>query len=300
MSPTNRDRPFADLICERMGRFETRVLVGIDPVLSRFPEELRGLEPERALVRFSTGVLDAVADVAAGVKFQIAFFERHGWRGWRALTECVAAASSRGIPVVLDAKRGDIGSTAEAYADALLGDDPDTPGPSVDALTVNPYLGMESMAPFIARARDGNRGLFILARTSNPGGDEFQDRLADDAPLYLRVARAVEAQNATLGTGANGYGPLGLVVGATRPQQLVEVREAAPSSLILLPGIGAQGGAVRDVLSAFDERHLGGLVAASRSVIYAEPAESESWQDAVARAGRELRQEIEGGLVAAR
>ncbi|MEM7261504.1 MAG: orotidine-5'-phosphate decarboxylase, partial [Planctomycetota bacterium] len=185
--PPVREEPFSVRLGQRVQSIGSRLVVGIDPVIERFPAPLRDQDAESALVAFSDGILSAVRDTAAAVKPQIAFFERHGWPGWRALQAVVERAASYGVPVILDAKRGDIGSTAQAYADALLGDDPETPGPWVDALTVNPYLGGDSVAPFLERAVKGHRGLFVLSRTSNPGGGDFQSRETDGEPLYLGV-----------------------------------------------------------------------------------------------------------------
>ncbi|MFQ5655051.1 MAG: orotidine-5'-phosphate decarboxylase [Planctomycetota bacterium] len=266
--PPHRDRPFPDRLGERMLRLRTRLVVGIDPVASRFPRSLRQRDVEEALVGFAEGVLDAVSSSVAAVKPQVAFFERHGWRGWRALQRVVEGAARRGVPVIADAKRGDIGSTARAYAEAFLGEDPETPGPYVDAVTVHPYLGHDSLEPFLERVRTGERGLFVLARTSNPGGAELQARRSEGEPVYLAVARAAARWGEAM-TGKGGYHPVGLVAGATFPEELAEIRAAAPGSILLVPGLGAQGGSVEEIRPAFDEQGLGGLASASRSVIYA-------------------------------
>ena len=284
--------PFADRLCSRIERCSSRLVVGLDPVLERMPTTLGGQDPEEALVSFCVAVLEAVADKVAAVKPQSAFFERHGWQGVRALQRVVVEAAKRDIPVILDAKRGDIGSTAAAYAAAYLGDDPTTLGPSVDALTVNPYLGSDSMEPFIEHARDGGRGLFVLARTSNPGGGEFQQIADADGPVFLAVARSVERWGEAL-IGDCGYSPIGLVAGATYADDLVALREAAPHAFFLLPGIGAQGGDVSALSAVFDDRGLGGLVASSRSIIYAPATDGQDWQEAVAAAAEEMRVRVE-------
>jgi len=185
--------------------------------------------------------------------------------------------------VLLDAKRGDIGSTATAYADGLLGDDPETLGPWVDALTINPYLGQDSIQPFLDRAVESDRGLFVLTRTSNPGGAEFQSRETEGEPLYLGVARAATRWMVeTDGAREGAYGPIGLVVGATYPAELELVREAAPRSWLLLPGLGAQGGAASDVVAAFDRDGFGALASSSRGIIYAYEKRNEGeWTAAV-------------------
>ncbi|MEM7164331.1 MAG: orotidine-5'-phosphate decarboxylase [Planctomycetota bacterium] len=281
--------PFAERILARIRRLETSLIVGIDPVIQRFPAELQSLDAEEALLEFSRAVIDAVRNDVAAVKPQVAFFERFGWRGWRALQGCVEHAAKAGVPVILDAKRGDIGSTATAYADALLGDRPETPGPYVDALTVNPYLGEDSLEPFLERAVAGGRGLFILARTSNPGAGDFQDRRSADEPLYLGVARAVTRWSRPY-VSASGYGPLGLVSGATYPEELAQIRAAAPHSFLLVPGLGAQGGKAEDLKAAFDQDGVGALPSSSRGVIYAYSQRPEvPWQEAIAEAARATR-----------
>ncbi|MEE8142342.1 MAG: orotidine-5'-phosphate decarboxylase [Planctomycetota bacterium] len=285
--------PFADRVCARILERRTALVVGLDPVLELFPEELQAMEVEQALVRFGQGVLSAIEPEVAAVKPQIAFFERHGWRGLRAFQRLVEEASRLGIPVIVDCKRGDVGSTAEAYAEAFLGEDPETPGPYVDAVTLNPYLGEDSMEPFRARAIQNHRGLFLLSRTSNPGGAQFQERKSDGEPLYLAVARAVHGWGEGV-TGAHGYGPFGLVAGATYPEALREIRAAAPDALLLVPGLGFQGGDPHDLAVAFDARGLGALVSASRSVIYAyKNSGGTDWEAGVREAAQRTRKALE-------
>ncbi|MGE3166103.1 MAG: orotidine-5'-phosphate decarboxylase [Planctomycetota bacterium] len=295
MNIPTRTQPFADRVAERSARLETRLVVGLDPQLEFFPTALQALEPEEALVRFSAGVLDAVRDLAVAVKPQIAFFEQYGWRGLRAFQRCVEQAAAWGIPVIADCKRGDIGSTATAYARAFLGDDPQTPGPYVDAVTLSPYLGRDSLAPFVTRAQAAGRGLFVLARTSNPGARDLQDRATDGEPLYLGVARWIEAwSRETLG--ACGYGPLGLVCGATYPQELAELRAAAPHCLFLVPGLGAQGGKPEDLRLAFDARGYGALPSSSRAILYpwgSMPGPATGWLASIHAAADETRCAIE-------
>jgi len=290
------DDLFSDRIATRIQTIESRLVVGIDPRLDRLPPDISPDDPEQALTRLGIGVIEAVSSVAAAVKPQIAFFERWGWRGWRALEAVCRSASEQGVPVILDAKRGDIGSTAEAYAEALLGDEPGTPGPFVDALTVNPYLGSDSLEPFIARVRDGGRGIFVLARTSNPGGGEFQKRENDPLPIFEQVARA--AQGWGKGSeGSCGFHGVGLVVGATYPQEIVRVREAAPGSFLLIPGIGAQGGAIESLAPAFDEQGLGALVNSSRGIVQAfEKDPQRGWQEMVQEAAQQSREKLQGVL----
>ena len=284
---------FLPALCERIDRLGSRLTVGIDPNLDRFPEEFQGMDPEDAIVRFAEGVLEATEEIAVAVKPQVAFFERFGWRGVRALETVCRSAASRGFVVILDAKRGDIGSTAQAYAEACLGDS--DLGRSVHALTVNPYLGTDSLEPFFDVARARRKGLFVLARTSNPGGAEFQSREGDSTPVYLSVARAAAGWSEKLGGEHAEFGGVGLVAGATFPEELAAIREAAPRSWLLLPGIGAQGGDVNALRPAWDSRGYGGLVSSSRAVLYAHQKDESGarWQDSVASAAAATRDEIE-------
>lgn len=299
---------FADRVLAAGKQRKSALVVGLDPVLSRFPNGLRDLPVEEALVAFGRGVIDAVREFVVAVKPQIAFYEQFGWPGWRAFQSTVEYARERDVLVIADAKRGDIGSTAEAYAQAFLGDDPSTPGPYVDALTINPYLGGDSVQPFLDRALAGGKGLFLLARTSNPGGADFQNRKTDGEPLYLAVAKASQewmsaAVARVLGDDAepatrDRYGALGLVAGATFPHELAEIRAAAPRSLILLPGLGAQGGKPEDLRVAFDERGQGALASSSRAIIYAyqDSSSSSDWTEAVAESADQQRRTIQDCL----
>lgn len=295
MTSVQREQAFADRLLERMRRLETCLVVGLDPQLEYFPHGLRELEPEAALTHFCTGVLEAVREEAVAVKPQIAFFEQFGWRGLRAFQHCVERAASWGIPVIADCKRGDIGSTATAYARAFLGDDESTPGPYIDAVTLSPYLGRDSLEPFAAQAIAGRRGLFVLARTSNPGARDLQDRRTDGEPLYLGVARWIDRWSHE-NPGSCGYGPLGLVCGATYPQELAELRAAAPHCLFLVPGLGAQGGKPEDLRHAFDTRGFGALPSSSRAILYpwgSGPGPDEGWVELVHAAARETRLAVE-------
>ncbi len=210
-------------------------------------------------------MLDATHDLVACCKPQSAFFEALGLAGLEALATVMRHARQLGLPVILDAKRGDIGSTAEAYASAYL-----TEGDlAADALTVNPYLGLDSLEPFVASAAANGRGLFVLVRTSNPGSADLQEvRSADDRPLYLRLADALNERAAALPRDAQGYTLIGAVAGATQPNAIRELRATLPSSLLLVPGYGAQGGSAADAALAFDTNGWGAVVNASRSITY--------------------------------
>jgi len=261
---------FADRVAEAVERKRTQLVVGLDPVSDLLPVELRGAGTSAAAVeRFCTGIVDAVAPYVVAVKPQVAFFEALGSEGWAALERVCAYAREVGLLVIADAKRGDIGSTARAYATAFL--EPGVGGqmPLADALTVNPYLGRDSVDPFLAACRRDGAGLFVLVRTSNAGARDIQDSiLADGRPVWRHIADLVDDWGEEL-VGAHGLSSVGAVVGATVPRAVAEARKAMPRSIILLPGVGAQGGTPADVARAFTSGPASALVNASRSVIYA-------------------------------
>jgi orotidine-5'-phosphate decarboxylase len=284
--------PFADRLVARVRALGHPLCAGIDPDLARIPGPFRRgtmepADPETAgaVGAFCAAFLDRVAGRVAAVKPQSAFFEALGWPGVRALAELLAAARARGLEVVLDAKRGDIGSTAEGYAAAYLAADAPL---RADALTVNPYLGLDALEPFVRAAERAGGGLFVLARTSNPGGRDFQD-VPDAAgrPLYERVAEALAPHAKRLAGPATGFSGLGLVAGATRPEEARRLRELAPTSLFLVPGYGAQGASARDAVAGFvpgpGGRLEGGLVNTSRALLFPDPAPptAAAWERAV-------------------
>ena len=244
-----------------------------------------------AFAEFCRGVIDVVGPLVSAVKPQAAFFEELGPHGTVALAEVIAYAQQKQLLVILDGKRNDIGSTAEAYARGYLGSQSAW---GADALTVSPYLGHDSLTPFVEVARQRGGGLFVLAKTSNPGGGQFQDLQFGGRPLYRHVADYIE-QLAVADAGPSGYGSVGAVVGATYPQQLAELRSAMPHAWILVPGFGSQGATARDVAAGFDSRGLGAIVNNSRAIIfahsrreYADRFSPAQWQDAVAAATRDM------------
>jgi orotidine-5'-phosphate decarboxylase len=247
------------------------VCLGYDPRLDWNPEEFRPRDGSAAAAAFAVeayfgAVLDAIGDRAAAVKLQAAFFERWLAPGFAAFVACCRRARERGLFVLADVKRGDIGTTSEAYADAYLSSVDGEP-PLADAVTVSPYLGTDGLKPFYAAA-EKNRGMvFTLVKTSNPSSKELQDLVVDGRSVSERVAAIVEAE-ADRTRDTSGYGASGAVVGATHPAELGRFRAAMPHAWLLLPGYGAQGATAADVVDAFDARGLGGLVAASRSLTY--------------------------------
>jgi orotidine-5'-phosphate decarboxylase len=235
----------------------------------------------------------------------MAFFEELGPSGMTALAEAVRYAQERGLLVILDGKRNDIGTTAQAYADAYLGPRSQSAW-SADALTVSPYLGDDSITPFVSVAQERGAGIFVLVKTSNPGGGRFQDLVTGGLPLYRHVAAFVEELSAK-SRGEQGYGIVGAVAGATYPAQLAELRQAMPSTLLLIPGYGAQGGTAQDCAAAFDERGLGAVVNNSRGIIFAhakapyrERFGAGRWQEAVESATRDMIAELNAETSAGR
>lgn len=278
--------PFADRVAAAVERKRTQLVVGLDPVVDLLPVELRGdatrgrAPAAGAVERFCKGIVDAVAPYAVAVKPQLACFEALDSDGWATLESVSRYAREAGLLVLADAKRGDIGSTARAYASAFL--EPRDGGPPLaDAVTVNPYLGEDSIDPFLACCRREGAGVFVLVRTSNAGAVDIQDAiLADGRPVWRHVADLVSTWGEEL-VGACGLSSVGAVVGATVPRAVGDARRAMPRAIILLPGVGAQGGTPADVARAFTSGPASGLVNASRSVIYAyREAPDDDWRAA--------------------
>lgn len=260
--------------------------VGIDPHPGRVPTLFGGDTPE-GLARWGEAIISAVAGRACVIKPQVGLFERLGPDGMRALQRVCQAGKAAGLIVIADAKRGDIGSTAEGYAQAYLGKDAPF---ACDAVTVNPYMGMDTLDPFLTAAEANGKGVVVLARTSNPGAADFQTRDMGGAPLYARVVEALQPAIARL-EGASGWSSLMLVAGATGPDEARALRKLAPSCLFLVPGYGAQGSGAEDALAGFVRRgnHMeGGVVNASRSVNFpsgaAEAKDMAEWQTVITSA----------------
>jgi orotidine-5'-phosphate decarboxylase len=291
---------FAERLADGIRKTKTPTLVGLDPRFDSLPDPLRAglsktnpIEVAGAFQAFCKGVIDVVAPLVSVVKPQAAFFEQIGVPGMAALAETISYAREKGLLVILDGKRNDIGSTAAAYADAYLGS-PKTSAWGADALTVSPYLGEDSLTPFVEVAKERGAGIFVLVKTSNPGGGLFQDVKDEHGAIYEHVARHVESLNAAT-TGPSGYGSIGAVVGATYPEQLSELRSEMPHAWFLVPGYGAQGGTAADVAGAFGANGLGAIVNSSRDIIFAhakapykERFGDSNWQAAVEAATHDM------------
>lgn len=308
---------YAARLDDAVRRKGTAALVGLDPRFDQLPQSIvaeaeknpgdRHAVIARAFALFCKGIIDVVAPLVPAVKPQAAFFEEYGCSGVLALIDIVKYAREKELIVILDAKRGDIGSTAEAYARGLLaGEDPDAAPWAADALTVNPYLGADTLEPFVKVATERNAGIYVLVRTSNPGAKTFQDRQSDGLPMYRHVAATVEQLAAQTANGGE-FGIVGAVAGATWPQELAELRAAMPHAPFLVPGYGSQGGTAADVSAAFRPDGSGALVNSSRAINFAhlrEPYASQygvsRWQDAVEAATREMIADLAANTPAGR
>jgi orotidine-5'-phosphate decarboxylase len=274
-------------LIEAARRKDSALVAGLDPVPSRFPEELRTLPEAGATLQFCLGILEAVEPYAAAVKLQAAFFERLGPAGMEVYAALIGASAELGLPVIADVKRGDIGPVAAAYAEAHLG----TYGAT--CVTVNPYMGEDAVLPFLEEARRRGRGggVFVLVSTSNPSSSEIQE--ATDPPLFEAAARLV----ARLGRQDGDYPDAGAVVGVTRPEVGGRVREFLPDALFLSPGYGAQGGDAANVYRLLDRRGGGVLINSSRSILYAYENSGSGYKQAAGEAARRTRDELRGSGV---
>jgi orotidine-5'-phosphate decarboxylase len=311
--------PFGQRLAEAVIAKKNPICVGLDPRSSSLPEGVRPRagasleEHAEAYARFCCDIIDVVGGLVPIVKPQAAFFEELGPHGMVALGRVVRYATERQLLVVMDAKRGDIGTTATAYANAFLGSGPEGSAAyspwGADALTVNPFLGADTLVPFSERCDSSGAGLFVLVKTSNPGSGFLQDvqglsGLTDVAGSAAATVPAVQSsmtisekiadhvQSMTQSTrGAAGYGSIGAVVGATYPHQLEAMRQRMPHAWLLIPGYGAQGGSAADVVLGMDDRGLGAIVNSSRGIIFAHEnpkLRGATWTDSVRNATLEM------------
>ena len=276
-----------DKLIDKIKKTDNPTVMGLDPryemipkcVTDKYPKTLEGVS--KAIVEFNKELIDATYDIIPAVKPQIAFYEMFGIPGMEAFKETCKYAKEKGMCVIADIKRGDIGSTAAGYSNAYLGKT--TIGETmqeiydVDFVTVNPYMGIDCVKPFIEDCKKYDKGIFILVKTSNPSSGELQDlKLENGKEVYLEVASLVKKWGEDL-IGNYGYSSVAAVVGATYPEQLSQIRKAIPNTFFLIPGYGAQGGKAEDIAIAFDKNKLGGIVNASRSLMCA--YKSDLWKD---------------------
>ena len=257
-----------DRLIKAIAEKQNPTVAGLDPKLDYIPNYIKQAAFSRygknldgaaaALLEYNKGLIDALYDIVPAVKPQAAYYEMYGWQGVKALHDTIAYAREKGMFVITDGKRNDIGSTMEAYASAHLGTT-DIEGETVqgfgaDALTVNGYLGTDGISPLLSICREKDKGIFVLVKTSNPSSGELQDlKLENGDSVYLSMGKMCEKWGAEA-IGETGYSAVGAVVGATYPRQLSELRKALPHTFFLVPGYGAQGGGANDVKGAFDER----------------------------------------------
>ena len=271
-----------DLLVEKIKEKSNPSVAGLDPKLEYVPEyivkrcfneygkNLKGAS--EAILEFNKGLIDALYDVVPAIKPQSAFYEMYGIEGERALHETIKYAKSKGLYIILDVKRNDIGSTAEAYSKAYLGQ-VDIGGIEVspfdvDCVTVNPYLGTDGIAPFVDDCIKYDKSIFALVKTSNPSSGELQDLISGDKHIYEQVAECVNKWNGET-IGKSGYGAVGAVVGATYPEQAKVLRQIMKQSYFLVPGYGAQGGGAMGVKPCFNDDGLGAIVNSSRGIMCA-------------------------------
>lgn len=288
-------------------------VAGLDPKLDYIPAYIKEASYAKygknlegaadALLTFNKALIDALCDIVPAIKPQAAYYEMYGFYGVKALYETIAYAKEKGMFVITDGKRNDIGTTMEAYATAHLGAT-DVEGIKfeafgADALTVNGYLGTDGIKPLLKICEESDKGIFVLVKTSNPSSGELQDReLADSKSVYATMGEMCESWGSEL-VGKYGYSAVGSVVGATYPAQLEELRKSMPHTFFLVPGYGAQGGGAKDVAPAFDENGIGAIINSSRGIMCAYKKEGCDEKDFAAAARREairMRDDINSAI----
>ena len=272
-----------DRLIEKIVEKQNPTVAGLDPKLDYVPQSIKSACFEKygktlegaasALLEFNKAIIDEIYDIVPAIKPQAAYYEMYGWQGVKALADTIAYAQSKGMFVMTDGKRNDIGTTMEAYAAAHLGttvvDGEEISAFGADALTVNGYLGTDGIKPLCEICKKGDKGIFVLVKTSNPSSGELQDmKLENGATVYEQMGRMCESWGEEL-PGKYGYSGVGAVVGATYPDQLLEMRQKAPHTFFLVPGYGAQGGGAQDAKNAFDKNGLGAIINSSRGIMCA-------------------------------
>ena len=276
-----------DNLIDKIKEKNNPTVIGLDPRYEMIPKcitqkyalTLEGAS--KAIIEFNKRLIDATYDIIPAVKPQIAFYEMLGIEGMKAFKETCEYAKQKGMLVIADIKRGDIGSTAEGYSNAFLGKtkigSKEESIFDVEFVTLNPYMGIDSIKPFIEDCKKYNKGIFVLIKTSNPSSGDIQDvKMENGEELYTKVAKLVENWGEEL-RGEYGYSSVGGVVGATYPEQLESLRKIAPHTFFLIPGYGAQGGKANDIAKAFDGNGIGGIVNSSRGLMCA--YKSELWKE---------------------
>ncbi|MDR2183541.1 MAG: orotidine-5'-phosphate decarboxylase [Clostridiales bacterium] len=297
-----------DKLIDRIAELKNPTVVGLDPRLEYIPEDIAAearklhgptdAAVKYALLTYNKGIIDALCDIVPVAKPQIAFYEQFGARGVEAYLETIAYAKDAGMIVIGDVKRSDIASTAQAYSDGHIGRTDvfgvKTAFSRADFITVNPYLGGDSIEPFLKNCAEYDKGLFVLVKTSNKGSGDFQDLIVDGTPLYEICGQYVEKWGAGL-VGRHGYSSIGAVVGATHPAVVAKLRKMLPRTFFLVPGYGAQGGAAADIAAAFDKNGVGAVVNSSRGIIAAYKTQGYrgmGYADAARAAALDMREDL--------
>ncbi len=267
---------FIDRLIKAIKQKNTPCIVGLDPALERMPDswlQKQGIskkssiaERAEAIYQYNLMVLEAIADLVPAVKPQSAYYELFGSAGFMALEKTIMAARARGLLVILDVKRGDIASTATAYAQSYLPSEPKRPY-EADAITIVPYLGKDCLDPFFEEAIKWGKGIFVCVKTSNPGAAIVQEQQIGERYLYEIIADLIQSASAK-SIGDSGYSGIGAVVGATYPEAAKKLRQQLPNSLFLVPGVGAQGGGSEGIAACFNPDGLGAIVSSSRAIMY--------------------------------
>ncbi len=254
---------FADKLSEQVQKKQSPLCVGIDPHWDLLPKKFQKQRPKEALITFCSEIIESVSEYTAIVKVQLAFFEIFGAEGIDALEQICTFAQKRGLLVLADGKKNDIGSTAKAYAEAYLGAQK-----PYDALTVTPFLGIDGITPFLEKCVQNEKGIFVLVKTSNPSSGEFQDLAVGDELFHEHVARKVALWGENF-VGESKLSSVGAVVGATYPDEIKLLRQDMPQQIFLVPGYGTQGGGAEDVQPAFYAGAKGAIINSSRGILFA-------------------------------
>lgn len=276
-----------DLLIDKVKEKNNPTVMGLDPTYDMLPDCIKEKYSKdiegacKGILEYNKNIIDNTYDIIPAVKPQIAFYEVFGEEGIKIYNETCKYAKSKGLILIADAKRGDIGSTAEQYSNAFIGKikigKNEISMFDVDFVTVNPYLGTDGIKPFIEDCKKYNKGIFILVKTSNKSSGELQDiKLENGKTVYETVANLLNSLGEEL-VGENGYSSVSAVVGATYPKQIKELRDIMPNAYFLIPGYGAQGGKAEDIALGFDKNKLGAIVNASRSLMYA--YKSDKWKE---------------------
>ncbi|MCM1227366.1 MAG: orotidine-5'-phosphate decarboxylase [Clostridium sp.] len=288
-----------DRLIKKIIEFDNPTVVGLDPKLDYIPDHIKAeyfdkygqslKAAAKSVFRFNRMIIDEIYDIVPAIKPQAAYYEMYGYHGVETLEKTISYAKSKGMFVITDGKRNDIGATMEAYTNAHLGTvtvgDTECEPFGADALTVNGYLGTDGISPLLKVCEEKDKGIFVLVKTSNKSSGELQDRLIDGTPVYRIMGDMCENWGSNL-IGEYGYSAVGAVVGATYPEQLTELRKALPHTMFLVPGYGAQGGGAKGIAGAFDENGLGAIVNSSRAVMCAYKNEENCPEQDFAKAAR--------------